>query len=121
MGSLLSPVVSNFYMEDYEKTALESAPPKNRCWFRYVHDKFVIWPDKLKDYLHHLNSIHQSTQFTMKTESESHLPFLDLHTYGRHDGFLGHNVYCKPNSSHLSFGLPTFLVPPFFFVVLIFS
>jgi hypothetical protein len=31
MGSPLSPVIANFYMEDYEKAALESAPLKPRC------------------------------------------------------------------------------------------
>jgi hypothetical protein len=58
-------------MEDYEKATLESAPLK-RCWFSYVEDAFVIWqlgPDKLKDFLHHLISIHQSIQFTMETHS----------------------------------------------------
>jgi retron-type reverse transcriptase len=69
MGSPLSPVIANFYMVDYEKAALESAPLKPRCWFRYVDDT-VIWqqgPDKLKDFLHHLNSFHQSIQFTIET------------------------------------------------------
>jgi retron-type reverse transcriptase len=28
MGSPLSPVIANFYMEDYEKAALESSPLK---------------------------------------------------------------------------------------------
>jgi hypothetical protein len=42
MGSPLSPVIVNFYMEDYEKAALESAPLKPRCGFRYVDDTFVI-------------------------------------------------------------------------------
>jgi hypothetical protein len=61
MGSPLSPVIANFYMEDYEKATLESAPLKPRCWLQYVDHTFVIWqhgPDKLKDFLHHLNSIH---------------------------------------------------------------
>jgi retron-type reverse transcriptase len=31
MGSPLSPVIANFYMEDYVKAALESAPLKPRC------------------------------------------------------------------------------------------
>jgi hypothetical protein len=73
MGSTLSPIIANFYMEDYEKALLESAPLKLRCWFHYL-----CYPDKLKDFLHHLNSIHQSIQFTTETEGEGHLPFLDL-------------------------------------------
>jgi hypothetical protein len=81
MGSRLYPVIANFYMEEYEKAVLEMAPLKPRCWFCYVDDTFVILqhgPDKLKHFLHHLNSFHQSIQFTMKTESDDHLPFLDL-------------------------------------------
>jgi hypothetical protein len=104
MGSLLSPVIVNFYMEDHKKAALESAPLKPRFWFHYVDDTFVIWqygPDKLKDFLQHLNSFHQSIQFTMETESEGHLPFLDLDIYRRPDGSLGHKVYRKPTHSNL--------------------
>jgi hypothetical protein len=47
-------------MEDYEKVALESAPLKICCWFRYIDNSFVIWqhgPNKLRDFLHHLNSL----------------------------------------------------------------
>jgi hypothetical protein len=98
MGSLLCPVQANFYMEGYKKVALEFAPLKPIWWFCYV-DTFIIWPhgpDKLKDFLHQLNSIHQSTQFTMETKSEGHLLFLDLDVYRGPDGFLGHIVYCKP-------------------------
>jgi hypothetical protein len=95
MGSPLSPVIANFYIEDYGKGALESAPIKPRCWFRYVGDTFVIWPlgpDKLKDILFHLDSIHQSIHFTIEIESEGHFPFLDLDIYRRPDGSLGHKV-----------------------------
>jgi hypothetical protein len=104
MGSPLSPVIENFYMEDYEKAALESSPLKPRCWFRYVDNTFVIWqhgPDKLKDFLHNLNGIHQSIQFTMEAESEGHLPFLDLDIYRRPSGSLGHKVYRKPTHTNL--------------------
>jgi hypothetical protein len=76
MGSPLSPLIANFFMEDYGKAALELAPLKPRCWFRYIDNTFIIWqhgPDRLKDFLHHLNSIHQSIQFTKETESEGHL------------------------------------------------
>jgi hypothetical protein len=114
MGSPLSTVISNSYMEVYEKAALESAPLKPRCWFRYVGDTFVIWqhgPDKLKDFIHHLNSIHQSIQFTMETESEGHLPFLDLDIYRRPDGSLGHKVYRKPSHTNLYLNAKSHLHP----------
>jgi hypothetical protein len=103
MGSLLSPVIANFYLEDDEKVALESASQEPCRWFHYIDDTFVIWPhgpDKLRDFLHHLNSIHQSIHFTMETEREGHLTFLDLDICRRSDGSLGHKVYCKPTHTN---------------------
>ncbi|PNF14479.1 hypothetical protein B7P43_G18379 [Cryptotermes secundus] len=91
-------------MEDFEERALDLAPHKPRCWFRYVDDTFVIWPhgpDKLKDFLNHLNSIQQCIQFTMETETEGHLPFLDIDIYMRPDGSLGHRVYSKSTRTNL--------------------
>jgi hypothetical protein len=37
----------------------------------------------------------------METESESHLPFLDLDIYRRPDGSLEHRVYRKPTHTNL--------------------
>jgi hypothetical protein len=108
MGTLLSPLIANFYMEDYEKAALESAPLKPRCWFRYVDDTFVIWqhgPGKLKDFLHNLNNTHHTMQFTMETETECHLPFLYLDMYRKPAGSLGHKVYRKPTHTNLYLNL----------------
>jgi hypothetical protein len=68
-------------------------------WFRYVENTFVIWlhhHQKLRDFLHNLSSIHQSIQFTIETESEGHLPFLDIDIYRRPDDILGNKVYCYP-------------------------
>jgi hypothetical protein len=97
MGSPLSPVITNFYMEDFEERVLDLAPHKPICWFCYVVGTFVIWPrgpDKLKDFLNYLNTIRQCINFTMETETEGHLPFLDIDFYRSPGGSLGHtNVY----------------------------
>jgi hypothetical protein len=37
----------------------------------------------------------------METESEGHLPFLDIDIYRRSDGSLGHKVYQKPTHTNL--------------------
>jgi hypothetical protein len=49
-----------------------------------MDDTFVIWPhspDRMKDFLNHLNSIHQCIQFTMEMESNDHLSLLDKDVY----------------------------------------
>jgi hypothetical protein len=56
---------------------------------------------KLKGFLNHLNSIHQFIQFTVETESEGHLSFLDIDLYRRRDGSLDHRVYRKPTHTNI--------------------
>ena len=104
MGSPLSPVIANFFMEDFEDKAIELVTLKPTCWYRYVDDTFVIWPhgqDKLMDFLNHLNGLHKKIKFTMEIEKDGHLPFLDIHIYRRTDGSLGHKVYRKPTHTNL--------------------
>ena len=48
MGFPLSPVIANFYMEDFEMKAIEKATHKPACWYRYVDDTFIIWPHGLE-------------------------------------------------------------------------
>ena len=68
MGSPLSPVVANIFMEDFEQTALSTPNLKPKIWFRYVNDTFVIWQhgkDKLEEFLEQLNdSTEGSSIFT---------------------------------------------------------
>jgi hypothetical protein len=81
MGSPLSPVIANIFMEDFEQKALESAPLKPKCWFRYVDDTFVIWQHRretLDAFLNHLNTRHDDIKFTMEVERDGILPFLDV-------------------------------------------
>ena len=43
MGSPLSPVVANVYMEQFEKQALATSRIVPNLWIRYVDDTFVTW------------------------------------------------------------------------------
>ena len=81
MGSPLSPVVANLYMEAFEQQALAKFPCKPRLWLRYVDDAFVVWPRKdyrLSEFHDHLNRQHPSIQFTMEEESGNRIAFLDV-------------------------------------------
>lgn len=99
MGSPLSPVVANIFMEAFESQALESAELKPKVWFRYVDDTFIVWPhgkQTLSVFLDHLNRQHPDILFTMEIEQECALPFLDVLVTRKPDGRLGHSVYRKP-------------------------
>ncbi|XP_071441632.1 uncharacterized protein [Hetaerina americana] len=104
MGSPLSPAIANFFMEEFEEHALQSAPYRPKHFYRYVDDTFVIWPhgvDTLKPFLDHMNSRHPSIQFTMESEEEGKLPFLDILIQRKEDGSLSHKVYRKPTHTDL--------------------
>ena len=67
IGSPLSPVLANLYLEQFEKQAIDTCPPliRPRYWRRYVDDMFtIIKKDTTKAVLQYLNSQHPSIQFT---------------------------------------------------------
>ena len=88
MGSPLSPVLANIFMEDFETRALETSPVKPKMWRRYVDDVLVVWPhgdEQLEEFHFHLNGQNPSIQFTLEKESEGKIAFLSLsqeNTYG---------------------------------------
>ena len=59
MGSSVSAVVANLYLEFFEELALESAPSMPRLWKWYVDDTCcILRKGDVEGLLHHLNSIH---------------------------------------------------------------
>ena len=78
MGSPLSPIVANLYMEAFEKRALDTSAQKPNLWIRYVDDVFAILPhgdQALDEFLNHLNSQHPAIQFTMeRRRPEDYIP-----------------------------------------------
>ena len=86
MGSPISPIVANIFMEDFEVQAIMTSPSPPVLWKRYVDDTFTIIQKQQKDsFLEHLNTINPSIKFTSEeTRPDGAMPFLGHpdHTYG---------------------------------------
>jgi hypothetical protein len=86
MGSTLSPIVGNIFMQHFENLALDSAQRKPSVWLQYVEHTFVVQPhgpELLHKFLSHISSLRPSIQFTMETESASIIPFWMFRSSGK--------------------------------------
>ena len=99
MGNPLSPVLSNLFMEFFERDLLPNILPENVIWLRYVDDVLCMWPNDhhLSDFLPKLNNLVPSIKFTTEVEQNNMLPFLDvtIHRCGRYFKF---DVFRKPTN-----------------------
>ncbi len=94
MGSPVSAVVANLYMEFFDEEALNSAPVKPILWKRYVDDTFcIVRKGSEKHLLDHLNSVRPSIKFTMESEEDSKDCLLKRERVC--DGMLTSTVYRK--------------------------
>ena len=100
MGSPVSPIVANLYMEDLEQTAIATAPLecRPRLWKRYVDDILeVIKKGREEQLTEHLNTVDptNSIKFTHEEEENNTLPFLDTLLVRKADGSVKVKVYRK--------------------------
>ena len=103
MGSPISPIVANLFMEDLEIRAVATTPCPPTLWKRYVDDTFTIIKRSHRDaFLEHTNSIDQNIQFTCEDSREDgSIPFLDMLIIPEEDGRLSTIVYRKPTHTDL--------------------
>ena len=103
MGSPISPIVANLFMEDFEQKAISTAPHPPYFWKRYVDDTFTILESSHKRaFLDHINSIDQNIQFTYEEQREDgSLPFLDVLVSPNEDGSLNSTVFRKATHTDL--------------------
>ena len=111
MGSPVSSVNANLFMEHFEKGELSSSGAvRPRVWKRYVDDVFsILLRTNVDSLLNHTNNIDGQIDFTVEKESNGRLLFLDASIKRMHMGFLVTSVFCKQthtdrvlifNSSH---------------------
>ena len=103
MGSPISPIVANLYMEDFETKAFSSAVHPPSMWKRFVDDIFVVIESSRKEeFLDHINNMDPHIQFTTDdAKPDGSLPFLDTIVLIQPDNSLLTSVYRKPTHTDL--------------------
>ena len=98
MGSPVSPVIANFFMEWQEQQAILTATItcKPKLWKRYMDDVMeVVRKGYEQELTEHLNNVDttESIKFTYEEESNNSLPFLDTLMIQKGDGAVKLLVY----------------------------
>ena len=72
MGSPVSPIVCNLYMENYEERALATVPHPPRIWKRYADFTFTVNKREYsQDFCTHFNSVDpEHIKWTLEAEHE---------------------------------------------------
>jgi len=79
MGSPLSPIVADLVMRDLEEHVLNSLNIRPSLYYRYVDDIILTAPkEEIHTILNEFNSYHQRLNFTLETEDNHSLNFLDI-------------------------------------------
>ncbi|XP_036348032.1 uncharacterized protein LOC118757427 [Rhagoletis pomonella] len=103
MGNPLSPTIADIIMDDLlDKTLTELKGLHNikiKLIVKYVDDVFaIVRRNDVEIILKTLNKYHEKLQFTMETERNLSIPFLDVRIHGEKEKILL-NWYSKPISS----------------------
>ena len=102
MGSPLSPLLANLYMEHLEQKCMNISLQKVLLYRRYVDDCFVVCPavNQVQQFLKEFNNTDPSgkIRLTLELEKNGKLPFLDC-MVNREQGKLQLSVYRKPTHS----------------------
>ena len=99
IGSPVSPVIANIYMEYFEELALgPQCPIPIPWWQRYVDDVISITRKDQVDILFmHINQLDAHIKFSMESpDNEGRIPFLDTKYTANSNHTIHTTVYRKP-------------------------
>ena len=107
MGSPLSPVAVNIFMEWLEEKAIDTALTecKPKFWKRYVDDILeIIDRGQVTNLTDHLNQVDTtgSIKCTYEEEIDGAIPFLDTKVIRKPDGSIKLDIYRKPHQPVLA-------------------
>ena len=81
MGSPIGPLMANFFMNFLEVNFLQNCPLEFKPLFyrRYVDDTFTLFNsiEEANKFLEYINQQHPNIKFTIESENNKKLPFLD--------------------------------------------
>nr|VZI37735.1 unnamed protein product [Spirometra erinaceieuropaei] len=98
MGSPLSGFIAEAILQKLETLVFATYKPK--FWARYVDDTFVVLKREMVSNFHALlNSVLPDIQFTMETENNNQIAFLDVLVHRKVNGSLKTTVYRKATNT----------------------
>ena len=112
MGSPLGPTLTNIFLCYHESNWLKDCPKDFKPVFykRYVDDILVLFnkPEHAQLFLEYLNKKHKSMKFSIETEINGSLSFLDVEIFRENNKFVT-NVFRKETFSGVYTNFTTFL------------
>ena len=106
MGLPLAPLSADLFLDNLERNHILN---NNRFrhfikyYYRFVDDILCLWlgdREDLSEFLEYINNIHPKINFTLETEQDSKINFLDL-TITRVDNKHSFSIYRKPTNTGL--------------------
>jgi len=86
MGSPLSPIISDLIMRDLEDNVLNSLSIQPIIYYQYADDILLSSRDEeVLDILKKFNTYHHRLKFTMESEVNHTINFLDLTLYKKNN------------------------------------